>query len=314
MGIPNHNNIGDAAIADAEINILTNIFPNNELKLYKEEEFEDVVVNAKKEISKEDIIFIHGGGNIGNLYKWIEYGRRKVLEVFQENTIISFPETMYFTDDEDGRKELELSKKEYNKHKNLILLAREPKTYELFKEHFYNARIYLTPDIVMTQSYPSSFERSGAMLLLRYDPERAITDSTTLEIEKVINKYYPTIKKSDTTADKGISNMITKKRKEIIYNKLKEIQQSQVVITDRLHGMIFCAITRTPCIAINNFNHKISESYKKWFEKLNYIRVCNDVNNFENIVKEMQNIEIDPYDSLSKEDIITNILKTEVEI
>ena len=58
---------------------------------------------------------------------------------------------------------------------------------------------------------------------------------------------------------------------------LNEISQLDIVITDRLHGMIFCYITGTPCIAFDNDNHKISETYKKWLEETcNYIILLED--------------------------------------
>ncbi|MFB8735822.1 polysaccharide pyruvyl transferase family protein [Bacillus sp. SL00103] len=35
--------------------------------------------------------------------------------------------------------------------------------------------------------------------------------------------------------------------------------KAQVVVTDRLHGMIFCAITKTPCVVLRSFDHKVME-------------------------------------------------------
>ena len=41
---------------------------------------------------------------------------------------------------------------------------------------------------------------------------------------------------------------------------------SKLVITDRLHGMILCAITNTPCLALDNRNGKVSGVYEKWLK------------------------------------------------
>ena len=46
-------------------------------------------------------------------------------------------------------------------------------------------------------------------------------------------------------------------------DKFKDFQKSELVITDRLHGMIFCYITKTPCIVMPNNNHKILMTYEK---------------------------------------------------
>ena len=44
---------------------------------------------------------------------------------------------------------------------------------------------------------------------------------------------------------------------------------SGLVITDRLHGMIFCAITNTPFIVLNNSNGKVRGVFNEWI-KNNY--------------------------------------------
>ena len=45
------------------------------------------------------------------------------------------------------------------------------------------------------------------------------------------------------------------------------------MITDRLHGMIFAAITGTPCVVLQNNNHKIKATYESWLRPLKHIRL-----------------------------------------
>ena len=42
---------------------------------------------------------------------------------------------------------------------------------------------------------------------------------------------------------------------------LKKFAKAKIVVTDRLHGMIFTIITNTPCIAINNLSGKVKGVY-----------------------------------------------------
>lgn len=53
-------------------------------------------------------------------------------------------------------------------------------------------------------------------------------------------------------------------------------KKSKVVVTDRLHGMIFCVITKTPCIALKSLDHKVVESYK-WIKDLDYVELVDDL-------------------------------------
>ena len=50
----------------------------------------------------------------------------------------------------------------------------------------------------------------------------------------------------------------------------KQFESSEWIITDRLHGMIFAFITRTPAIVIPNNNHKIGSCYE-WIKNCGYI-------------------------------------------
>ena len=75
-----------------------------------------------------------------------------------------------------------------------------------------------------------------------------------------------------------------------VSKQLKIISEHELVITDRLHGMIFSVITKTSCIAIKNNNYKISSSYE-WFKNLEYIKMIrdNDLNEFIKLIQYFKN-------------------------
>ena len=54
--------------------------------------------------------------------------------------------------------------------------------------------------------------------------------------------------------------------------KLAAFSEVKLVITDRLHGMLFSAITHTPCIAIDNLSRKVSGVYE-WIKALPYVKI-----------------------------------------
>ena len=45
---------------------------------------------------------------------------------------------------------------------------------------------------------------------------------------------------------------------------LQTFAKSRLIVTDRLHGMIFALVTRTPCLAFDNTNKKISSFAATW--------------------------------------------------
>lgn len=312
MGIPHHANVGDNAIAVAEEQILDKYFPNYE-KYYMQENYLDICAKRiEKFINDEDVILLHGGGNIGDTYVTPEKGRREVIKLFPNNKIIIFPQTAYFSETENGRKELEVSKKIYNNHNNLIIMAREKKSYNFMKEHFYNAKIYLTPDIVMSMSKHSNKERKGVLLLFRADKEKVLQEKDREMIKKLSDIKFGEYHLSDMDLTNEVINIAGHIRDKILEDKFNEFQTAQIVITDRLHGMIFAAITETPCIVFSNFNHKITESYR-WLENLGYIKYCNRIEDIEENINEVISAKNIKYDNSFAENCIVKILKEEIE-
>jgi pyruvyl transferase EpsI len=73
-----------------------------------------------------------------------------------------------------------------------------------------------------------------------------------------------------------------------IRTKCSEIAGAKIFITDRLHGMIFAALTGTPCIIFHNYNQKIKGVYE-WIRELPYIRLINDVSELESNLEQLIN-------------------------
>ena len=55
-----------------------------------------------------------------------------------------------------------------------------------------------------------------------------------------------------------------------VYKKITEFSKYKVVVTDRLHGMIFSLLSKTPCIVFDNKTKKVSESLK-WINRINSV-------------------------------------------
>lgn len=294
MGVPHHNNMGDHAITIAERQYIQDNFKEYTYYEISEETIERCVYKVKNHVENQDIIFFHGGGNLGNQYLYIEEGRRKVIKLFPDNKIIMFPQTMYFTNDEEGKRELEKSKKIYSNHKNLILIAREKVSYEMMKREFQNNTVLCTPDIV---TYLNKTEekcvRKGLLVILRSDIEANLEDDEIKEIDSIARKYFDKIEYDDTA--KG-DNILEKDRETKFEQLLQKYRENQLVVTDRLHGMIFAAITSTPCIALGNYNHKI-EACSKTLESLGYIRYAKNLDEIEEQIQFLLNTKFEPYNN-----------------
>ena len=286
---PEHCNIGDLAIAYFSRKFLSDIFPNNIILEYTYNDILGANNLIQKFINSKDIIFLHGGGNLGNLYLNEEILRREIIKYYHKNRIIILPQSIYWTEDEEGKKELEISKRIYNSHNNLTIFARDKKSYKFAKEYFYNNKVFLMPDIVLYKqninNHTDLIKRKEVIFLLRKDKEKIINDNIINSMKDYINYIGSNYDISDTHLQKHI-NISISERESYIFNILDKLLNYKLCVTDRFHGVIFSYLTNTPCIVFNSLDHKI-EYGVKWFENVEWIYKA-DIND-SNKIKEFIN-------------------------
>lgn len=270
-----YGNLGDVAITYAQTQFLSKHLPNSQVFEIPISQSLEGLVFVRRNIKPKDLVTIVGGGNMGDMYDQIEFIRQLVLKSFPNNKIISFPQTIDFSDSVNGRKALNVAQKVYNSHRNLVLIAREKISFELMNRYFVKAKILLTPDIVFTldESKPEN-PREGVILCLRNDKEKRLTVQDHALIERIAKQKFGKVTTYDTVIDR--SRMSLTERNEELQKIWAAFRAAELVITDRLHGMIFCYITKTPCIVFSNSNHKIESTYK-WLRGNKHIILVNEM-------------------------------------
>lgn len=302
--MPEHGNLGDHAIAYAASLIL------EQLKIpfipVSTEKLKDWQHKNMLHVMNGRTILINGGGNLGTIWFSLEKVIRDVIRSNPESKIMILPNTMYYHEGEKGEKELAASERIYNAHKQLTVFAREKETFRLATEHYKNVK--LVPDLALYLNYSEeSFPRSGCLLCLRTDKEKTRTQSEDDEIMRQISSLFKD-KISFRDMNVGYSILSVNRAKEI-KKQCDLFKHAQVVITDRLHGMIFCAITGTPCVVIDSRSPKVKGCYE-WIRDLPYIRFCDDVSQLSDIIRSLpkeslqyDNSFLGPYFDELKKDI-----------
>lgn len=270
IGTPNHGNMGDQAIWYAAQKLLKNYFPAANVVDVDMSDFETDIAGIAHLIQKQDILILQGGGNFGNYYMDDEMIRRSVISQFRNNRIIMFPQTVYFSEDAEGKEELERSVCIYNKNKNLVLIARDAESFRILKENFVN-EVYMLPDVVLSlNAVDVEKKRKGALICLRSDKESVMNQQDVENVEGFLKERFSEIKYTDTQMD----DYCKENREQLLKQKIEEFQSAELVITDRLHGMIFSVITGTPCITFDNFNAKVKNVYLYLKDNCNVKLVC----------------------------------------
>lgn len=262
---PTHGNMGDHAIAYAEASLLKNIgIPYTEITYtqlvqWYRNDFLDVMNGFP--------ILMNGGGNLGTLWPDVEKLQREILRQNPRSKIAILPNTIFYEDSGWGREEFEKSRILYNGHRHLHLYAREKHSYEIMEKSYRNVK--LIPDMVLSlPPYESQAQRRGCLLCLRGDCEKTRTDEQERILRSQVSELFgDAVRDTDMVENHGVS---VAEREERLQAKFQEFASAELVITDRLHGMIFCAVTGTPCIVINSKSPKVRGCYQ-WIRHLDYI-------------------------------------------
>ncbi len=306
LGTPAHDNLGDHIIALSEELYFRKYFPEYSyidcIMPFVVECF-DVL---QRNIRESDIICISGGGWLGTTWRNDELFVRKVLKRFPENPIVILPQTVFYDNDMAFSEE---GAEIYHSHKKLLFCLRDKASYDYVISHGFieKERAFLMPDFALL--YKGYKKRKDVRkelnhICLRNDREKVLN----IQQKRIVYsaaKSLADVKELSTIS--GTKIVRTDQRKEAVLSKLNEVSSGKLLITDRLHAMIFAALTGTPCLAFDNLTHKVTGVYD-WIRHLEYIHLADDE---ENLGEQIKNLYYMKSQELSSE---IDFLKYEKEL
>ena len=266
--VPNHENVGDAAIVLGVENILRHCNYEHIVDI-STAEFWEYRQCLRRLMPKNALIVLNGGGSMGDVYALEEHNRRCVLETFSKHRIVIFPQTIYYKEEKNALD----SVCHYN-HKNITIAAREQTSLGIMMNLYPQANVILASDAVLSMNYsPVKKDRNGIVVCFRGDKEQKLSNQDRADLMSQL-------------ADRGFRLTVTEMmhgaeipkeiRKHVVEDKIILFTDAKLVITDRLHAMILCAISGTPCLVFGNNHHKVSGVYE-WIKHLNYIQFVHTV-------------------------------------
>lgn len=268
-------NMGDHAIVKAETEFIRKIIGERaSLIEILTRQSESAIRVLRKYIRKQDVIVLSGGGYLGDEYIEAYAPMCKLLKCFSKNQILIFPQTIFFHSKKNEQYFMRLCKR----CNNLYIYLREQKSKDIFDQYGITAE--LVPDIVLSIAPMSHLQYNGNILLcLRKDIEKALTMEQEVFIYDILTQFGKVI--VTDTVYPHIFPLTD--RNERLQEMWKEFCSCSLVITDRIHGMIFSYITNTPCIAIGNYNHKVESEYK-WLAKSENIFFVKDLSTLTKVI------------------------------
>jgi pyruvyl transferase EpsO len=287
LGLPYyHTNVGDYLIWHG----VETFLKENKIKCtYRAPVFR----YEKKYMPKNSIILLNGGGDFGDTWEEVQIFRREIIKEFPDNRIIILPQTVFYSDNNKLLSDADL----FGHHKNLILCARDNRSFEILKKHFSSNTVLLVPDMAfyISYNYLQIFIKNikytdKQLCILRIDKElnkniyssdyftndenkknMDISDWVTINnpkysfLEKLVNSNHINKKLNNFIID--LYSRYYFKTKIIKAGTQQLIKYNKILAT-RLHTAILCCLLHKPFILFDNSYGKNYTFYETWLNNL----------------------------------------------
>jgi pyruvyl transferase EpsI len=263
-------NLGDVAITKAVLEWVSRFLPDHRPVILPAGRVIHDLRGLSRACGGEDLLCLVGGGNLGDLYPRREDARRRCIRAFIRMRAVSFPQSVCFSATAEGRAEAQRSRRTYLSHPRLIMTARDAESLDRIKALFPGLGARLVPDQVLGMKVPSVESRNGPPLLcVREDKESRLLPKQRLAIKETLTREFADLDLFSTTS-------VTRRGSYDAYlpdlhELLIRIARAPLVVTDRLHGVIFCVITGTPCVALDNSYGKIGALHRTWLRDCGFV-------------------------------------------
>ena len=273
VGTPLHKNLGDHLIAAAELQFLKDIFTDKDILEIPTEVFLRYEEFIRNNINPNSKVFITGGGWMGSLWPQDEQILQAMVDAFKQCELTILPQTIFYEqDDAIGQKLLNSLNKLTDSCSDLLLCTRNFASYEFARQNISldASRIVLAPDMGLYYRKNNdfnynkhSFKTPHAGFYLRKDREKTGVGEKASALSVLFKIYGIDSYNRDTMYRKLIP---LRKRNFLIDDEISVMKASTVIVTDRLHAMIYAALADTKCIAFNNKTGKIYGVYSQWLK------------------------------------------------
>ncbi|MGK6314545.1 polysaccharide pyruvyl transferase family protein [Neorhizobium sp. DT-125] len=261
LDFPDIRNCGDSAIWLGEMAYLQHRYAKRPAYVCTTDDFSP---DELKSAAPNGPIFIHGGGNFGDVWVFHQDFRERVMELFPDRQIVQFPQSIHYKSPE----RLEQSRRAIARHKNFVLLVRDEESFQFAQENF-DCQVYLCPDMAFCiGSIEPDAPQFPVLAMLRQDKEQvgAVDFSAYPDIPKedwiTENRSRVRVAKALGAASALLhlspSEMRLRKLDAAANNRfqrgIRQISRGKAIVTDRLHVHI-CSllIGRRHAVLDNNY-------------------------------------------------------------
>lgn len=282
LDLPYYSNVGDVLIWEATLQLFKNV---KHRCLYSC----SVETYRKPHIGQNVILLFSGGGNFGDLWEKHQPFRHRVMEDFPDNPIVQLPQSVWFEDEENLKKDIQC----YKNHKGSVTICvRDKQSFDIIQNNYTNVKPLLLPDMVLALDIDEVLKRNrlkktsgeGVLYFKRDDKEYA---ENRLDIHfdkegdwpcrsyeiKWVRKYNDLMFHLERM---NVPKKIQLKTTDLYYryiikdaylrNGIRFLMQYREVYATRLHAAILAWLLGKKVYIIDNTYHKCSGVYDLWMK------------------------------------------------
>lgn len=277
LDFPNHANVGDSAIYAGELAFFTKRLGVQPSVV---SDWANIPWEKIADSDKNDPIFLHGGGNFGDVWPQHQEFREAILRKFPGKLVVQLPQSIHYSDPSTIAKSAEV----IQQHGNFVLLVRDDESHELARQNF-RCEVQRCPDMAFhigALKAPSAPEYE-LLLLMRNDREKREEPSDSalalpqgsLVTDWLDDRKTMKVGAKATTAFKAIfqndlSEMSIRRQyfEMLAMNRLDRgtrlLSSGKFIVTDRLHVHILSILLDIPHVVLDNSYGKVSRFINLW--------------------------------------------------
>ena len=293
LDIPDHPNVGDHGILLGELAFIDKSLPNAALHIASRNTYSGHLFGKTGQC---DVIFINGGGNFGDIWPAHHDFRLRILDRFRDRRIVQFPQSLSFADPE----RLDDTKRHIAACRDFHLFVRDERSLAFARANF-DCPSVLCPDIAFAMgALPARSATTDVSCLFRTDKE--VLQSKTRQVSDLLAASKLDFRTGDwlTEAPRlrhihGILRRLSKRRRTAgavfrhgrpgfqLYARIRlraglaMLSRGNIVVTDRLHGMILSTLLGRPTVVFDSLDGKVKAFHRTWLANLPGSRFIDDV-------------------------------------
>jgi len=253
VDFPDHANVGDSAIWLGEVKLLRALTGRDPDYVSTWHDFDEA---AFRRACPGGTLFLHGGGNLGDIWPHHQRFRETILATIRDRPVVQLPQSIHFRAPAEADRFATL----VARHPAFTLYVRDTRSLEFARRHF-ACETHLAPDSAYALGpQPRSAADCDVLMLLRTDDERVgyvLPDPEHTMVVDWLEDDPDVPSGSDPAARHAqAANRVAR--------GLRLLSRGRMMVTDRLHGHILADLLGVPHVVLDNDYGKLAAYLAAW--------------------------------------------------